>query len=835
MKQILLAACSRAALAGLFLMGASAACAADATAGAADTTTTATSDNSAATVGGVVVTARRTSENQEKVPEAITAFSQQMLTQHAITSPFDLETHVPGLIVEAQSGDPGQPTFAIRGRGLNYGAASGSVETYFADVPLSSPFDIPALPPQFFDLQSLQVLKGPQGTLFGRSTTAGAVLIVPQAPTNELGGYVRVQGGSYGDFQFEGAVNLPLVADKVLLRVAAFDWQREGYSHEITSFNGVPILNSVTGAPMTAQSWNNQNEREVRVSLLVRPTENLTNTTIFTYHWDHTAHSSGAGLLFNNGAAPLASNPGLAAVYAGHPIGTAFPAPGYNTRDSALDIDIGTPTNKIWAIINTTNWDITSDITLKNIFGFIDSTGYVDMGTDADGGPSPVISLLNPPRPSRNWQYTDELQLHGSSFGGRLTWLVGGLVDTTREPGNPTDINYANPITIGNPPYGEWSAVFVQNTFNSFAAYVAGTFKVTDTLNLQGGFRHSWNEIFERSASASLGTPGGPPGSFPVGQPVGYALGTQQDFKANSPGDTYMAEMDWTPIHGAMLYGGYRRGFKHGGFNESALNSGLESFGPESVDDLYGGLKWQFNIGGMPGRFNIEGYYDFYHNQQTFYLSLVGIQLTTVTVNVPESIYRGIDADFALDPTDWLTVEASYAFIDGHNSKWPDESCVVATCVQPFPPFSVVPPNGANLAVNPIPFVARNHVAATFRFHTELPDGKGEIAFAPTVSYQSHEVTFALANLLPQAEAVVFGGNFNNLALGGAVMPGYYLLNLRAEWNRIFGSRISAALNVENATNNLYRLSTASTLNFGAQGDAYGPPLMVSAELSTKF
>jgi len=102
------------------------------------------------------------------------------LTERAITSAFDLNRAVPGLTVEADSGNAGLPAFSIRGKGQNYGAAAGSVETYFADIPLSAPFQIPTLPPQFFDLQSLQVLKGPQGTLFGRSTTGGAMVLVNQ-------------------------------------------------------------------------------------------------------------------------------------------------------------------------------------------------------------------------------------------------------------------------------------------------------------------------------------------------------------------------------------------------------------------------------------------------------------------------------------------------------------------------------------------------------------------------------------------------------------------------------------------------------------------------------
>jgi iron complex outermembrane receptor protein len=197
-------------------------------ASAADPATTAASSDSTATVGGVVVTARRRAEDVQKVPQSISAFSQRMLTEQSITTPQDLGKAVLSLNVSPDSANAEVTTFAIRGKGQNFGAAAGSVETYFADVPLSGPFEAPTLPIQFFDLQSLQVLNGPQGTLFGRSTTGGTVLLVPQAPTDHFGGYLRLQGGTYNDFQAEGAINLPL-GDKAALRLAGFDWQRKGW------------------------------------------------------------------------------------------------------------------------------------------------------------------------------------------------------------------------------------------------------------------------------------------------------------------------------------------------------------------------------------------------------------------------------------------------------------------------------------------------------------------------------------------------------------------------------------------------------------------------------
>ena len=229
--------------------------------------------------GDIVVTAQRKEESLQKVPVAIIAFSQKTLTEKSIFSAFDLNKAVPGLATVADSANSSIPTFSIRGRGQSYGAASGSVETYFADVPLSPPFESPSLPPQFFDLQSVQVLKGPQGTLFGRNSTGGAVLFVPAPPTDKFEGYVRVQGGNYGDFQFEGAVNLP-ISDKALLRIAGFDWHRKGYVRTIGG------RTDYFGHILPSQTFANQDVTEVRATLLLKPSDSFTNSTIFTYHTD---------------------------------------------------------------------------------------------------------------------------------------------------------------------------------------------------------------------------------------------------------------------------------------------------------------------------------------------------------------------------------------------------------------------------------------------------------------------------------------------------------------------------------------------------------------------
>jgi iron complex outermembrane receptor protein len=755
----------------------------------------------------IVITARRREESLQNVPIAVQAFSQDQLRANSVSSSNDLQTVVPGLTVAAGSGNPGLPRFAIRGRGLNYGAAAGAVETYFAEVPLSAPFQEPTLPPQFFDLQSLQILKGPQGTLFGRSTTGGAVLVVPAAPTDQFEGYVRLQGGNFNNIQAEGAINVPIAGDRAALRVAGFYWRRAGYSR---TFGGNIAENTGpgTGLPaviLPAQRYNNQNVQEFRATLLLRPSEQLTNSTIVTFHRDRNVSSAGAGLFANVFGAP------------GLPFNAVTPAPGYRTQRSFSDLLLGgNPPNKIWAIINTTSYEVTPNLTLKNIFGYIDSSGTVGSGTNADGSTRNTINLYAYPRPQLNHQTTNEVQLQGHNFDGRLEWILGGLLDRTREPKGPNTTNFGS--LRGR--VGGWNSIFVANDVTSYALFGSATFKLTDQFSATAGYRHAWNHIEQLLATATA--------NLPLPAPTSYTPGTEARFSTRQPGDTYNFGLEYHPNHDLMLYGGYRRGFKYGGFNAIVVgaNSPLATFRPETIDDFYAGVKTRFNIGGMPGHFNIEGYWDLYHGQQTSYLSLAGAQLATVTANVPETTYRGIDLDVAISPTPWLELSGNYSYTDGYIREYIDQSCVATNCG--------VPSQNLDLSVNPVPYVSPNKFVLSARFHGELPGQKGEIVFTPTVTYQD---TFygPFARLGPQASAVLFGQNFDQIAHGGDLTPGYTLLNIHTEWNRILGSNIDAALTVTNVFNKNFQIGNSTTLNFGVEGIAYGPPRMVTFELRARF
>ena len=770
--------------------------------------------------GDIVVTARRRAESLQKVPVSIQAFSDKALKEHAIYSSNDLDKSVPGMSVVASQTNPGIPEFAIRGRGLNYGAAAGSVETYFAEVPLSGPFQAQKLPPQFFDVQSFQVLKGPQGTLFGRSTTGGAVLVVPAAPTDKLEGSVRLQGGNYGDFQAEAMVNVPIQGDKLMLRVAAFDWQRQGYSH---TYPG--SIESLTGQTLPSQRFNNVDETELRATLLWKPTDTITNSTIVTYHTDNNRGGAGAGRYL-----------GLVGGHLG-----VIPSPGAGTQWSYSDVLMKQARAQALGIINTTTVAVADGVTLKNIFGYIDTRGDTAQATNTDGTNRPTVSLPALPRLTKNKQYTDEVQLQGHALNNQLTWTVGGLIDLERQPGNINDINYQSivfnpqdlardyflpcPNALNQVPGTTCSFLvskFAQNTVSSKGLYASVSYKITSDLTLDAGFRHSWDSV---SLKSGIGEGLVPqlPGATPPLTPDPASIATSH---AAFQGNTWNLGLSYNVDRNSMVYGGWRRGYKRGGFNQSAPNPSVAAFSPETIDDLFAGVKTDFHLGDVPVRLNVEGFYDFYKNQQVSYYGFTATGLSAITVNVDRTQYRGFDIQLDADPAPWLKLNTSYSYLSAKIHKWRDLSLGVDGSGNPV--------SDLDLSVNPVNYAPKGKLTATARIHAELPGNAGEFAVAPTLSYSSSFISYANGVLLPAASQQICG-NFNGLALGSDMVPAHTLVDLRVEWNRILGSKVNAALNVQNLTNKTYLVGNGATLFYGVEGDAYGAPRMITFEVSAKF
>src|SRR5688572_22869293 len=208
--------------------------------------TTAAEDEAADTTGGIqeiVVTARKTEENLQTTPVAVSALTATDLEKQQIVSVAQLQTTTPNFNVSSAVAQPGSATLFIRGQGSSDGlvAIDQAVGAYLNGVYLARStggnFDM-------IDVQRVEVLRGPQGTLFGRNTTGGAVNIITNEPTGEFGGSVRADYGNYDSVLLRGVLNLPIDGDEFGVRLAYQHRQHDGYGRNLVAGNPLNDANS---------------------------------------------------------------------------------------------------------------------------------------------------------------------------------------------------------------------------------------------------------------------------------------------------------------------------------------------------------------------------------------------------------------------------------------------------------------------------------------------------------------------------------------------------------------------------------------------------------------
>ena len=233
----------------------------------------------------IIVTARRTEEAIQSVPISMTVMSQEMLNEKNVTSGADLANYTPSLNVNTRFGSD-QASFSIRGFTQEFRTAA-SVAVYFADVVAprgggSITAGDGAGPGSFFDLQNMQVLKGPQGTLFGRNTTGGAIMLTPQEPTTKLEGYLEGSVGNYNMRRTQGVINVPLT-DNARARFGIDQQTRDGYFNNVSGV-GPDRLGDV-------------NYLAGRASLILDLPSDIQNYTIFSITSSENNGSPAPGIL----------------------------------------------------------------------------------------------------------------------------------------------------------------------------------------------------------------------------------------------------------------------------------------------------------------------------------------------------------------------------------------------------------------------------------------------------------------------------------------------------------------------------------------------------------
>ena len=451
----------------------------------------------------VVVTARRREEKAQDVPITLLTFSPETLAKQDIRDGLTLTDSIPGFNA-ATGGSLGLTYTFLRG--------APGVVFYWDDVPINVNNQAQGF---YFDMQNIQVLYGPQGTLFGLSNDAGAILFEPNHPKNDFEGYGQVTFGNYGRQTIEGVVNIPVVEDKLLIRIGGQYQKQDGYQHVIDQ--NIDLLN--------------QNYWNFRGAATFSPSDDFTNEVMVNYF--NTQYLPGAFTFNHANPGPAQAfgfplqqiltfgqmgfiNPYATAQLAGKDINLTQLAAQqralgpYNIQSLSL---IPTAILKQLNIVDTASWDISDNFTLKNIAGYaqIDSYSKSDIGGLGFGllqGVIPDITHTGqiedqPSGPTV--QYNEEIQLISNFFDGKLklqtgffnqwggatTGAGGSSASNTRAPYGITYTDDFGGASITGATLNQQSrtdAVYSQGTYDA-SDYVEG-------VSLTGGFRYTWDKFY---------------------------------------------------------------------------------------------------------------------------------------------------------------------------------------------------------------------------------------------------------------------------------------------------------------------------------------------------
>ncbi len=592
----------------------------------------------------VIVTAQRRSESLERTPVAVTALSADALAKSVVHSEADLQTAVPGLIVKAgQSSN--QINYSLRGQTVDaFSSSRPSVLPYVNEVQVGGTGST-----AFYDLQNVQVLKGPQGTLFGRNSTGGAVLLTTAKPTNEFGGYASVRVGNYSLKQVEGALNMPIVPDKVLLRVSGYYEKSDGFQKNL--YDG-----SRSG---------NVDRKNGRISLTLKPTDSVQNDLVIDYaksggnNLSSVVYNTRAvdpnnlpfvptNLLYTPALDAVIGVPGAWAAYtAAHPNVDPDGLIAFTAKQQARGPFI-TSTDGLnfhrsedWIVSNITTVDLNADLKLKNILGYVHRNTFDS--SEFDGTPYGIDTNGGKGRGGPTRELSEELQLVGKA--GKLDYVTGVYfadekIDT-----------YSLSVIVELLPFIPATNQVNEGTTKSktYAGYAQGTYDLGNGLSATLGARYS-------SEKASF-----------LHSPADQYSQSPNPAYVNPLSDTFN-KVSWTAglqkqvNEDLMIYGTTRRSFRSGGFNFFAPplpgtgNQGGAEYEPETATDVELGAKFKGMIGGVPTRMNVAAYQMWVKNiQRSNYVQIFGA-LAGITVNVPKAKINGLEFDGTVSPTNWMNL-----------------------------------------------------------------------------------------------------------------------------------------------------------------------------------
>jgi iron complex outermembrane receptor protein len=715
----------------------------------------------------VLVTARRRSENAQDTPVAVDVFSSDQIKDLQITESKDLQAEVPSLVVASDAlGARERPTFALRG------LRSVGVVTYFSEVPADSS----VIGRSLYDLDSIQVLKGPQGTLFGQNTTAGALLFGPAKPTDKQEGSFELSAGDYSMYGLQGMLNMPL-SDKLMVRFAGSMVNRTGFEQYV-------------GTDPTVRNQDSESNNSERVSVLFKATDTISNLTVIDRFYSDEAPAWSK--LVAIGACPANPSIGEILTFAAckyvPPLTTRNGLPVWTTT---ANTEIGLPPFQTtdpfqgrsltdsWGVENVTTFNLTDHLDLRNIGGF--RRDHFLTFQDTDGTIFPLQGALSI---DNNRRASDELQLQGSF--DRVVWIVGAYYSDYRMENNG-NYGVADPESPISPVL-----LHSINDDKAFALYTQATYKITDRLSLTAGYRHTQENKTSLQSETVAGFCG-----LSTGPSVDYTTCTENQ-KATFVQPSWTFGPDFKVTDHILAYLTTRRGFNSGGFNLA----GPPTYATEKLTDVEIGLKTDWSIAGRPVEANLALYRSDYADiQRMIYLFVNNIPIA-ISANAASADVYGAELQIKANLSRYFEISAGGSWIDAKYNKFITEEA---------------PGEFVDLSHNALADAPKVSTTVSPRFRVPVPASIGsDLSMSVTWAYQSR-IYFQDNN-----QTNTFISNTLDIY---SQQAGYSLFNAEIAWKQVMGSHTDMRFFAKNLGNKVYADVTSNNLStYGVANAIYGEP-----------
>jgi iron complex outermembrane recepter protein len=782
---------------------------------AAKTTSTVTTSATNEGLEEIVVTAQFRRENLQIVPIAITAVTAQTMDERNMTTLTDVANIAPNVTMFVNSAAFGKTNAAfIRGIGqgdFNLAGAEAGVGIYLDDVDyattLGSAFDL-------FDLASVDIERGPQGTLQGKNSIGGAIILHSRQPTGDGTGYVEATLGDYSRRDFKAAYDMSVIPDTLFLRVSAFEEYRNGYVTRLAYACANPQPAAGQGTVTNAQGFTvNTNApdylqgnapstlggncnigtqggidvRGVRGQLRWLITDKMENN--FTAYAVDDNSEAAAETLVEADPAPLAGfNAYLMGKY-GQQFDTRFLTKNFYTNYSNFyDLDLqetipNTDSMHQWGFSDVYSWDFADHAQFKSVTAFL---GYwTDFSDDQSNSPLPLAWAYNL---VDHQQFTQEFRLTGSAFdNNQLDWATGAFYY------HGTSVNRGQiNVAIFGLNFQQDSPAVTQNE----AVFGQVTEHLTDRLDLTAGIRdtHEDKEYIYQSFFGRLGP---------------YSLEySHVDWKA---------ALSYKLTPDVMAYASASTGFRGGGFNERPFSaSQINEFQPEKLTEYELGLKTDWFDHTL--RANIATFYGNYQSLQFPSQLIVNGIPYDGTQNIGGANIYGYEVELNWRPAGGFQFDGSIGYTgfkyknlganvgcQGIANPIPSPA-IGYNCIVGNPSYSDYPVSQPKLKAN-----------VGVAYAIPIPNGS-KLTPRFDVTYQTQ--TFAdVVNQTP-----------------GAIIPSHSVLNGRIQWDAANGKWSVAALGT-NLANKEYYISLFDLRAFGEgmESGQPAPPREWAVDLKYKF